>query len=217
MLRRLTTAGCVLAGLTLGLASPAVEAGERLQTAQISGDPDKPRRHFRIRRPARLTPAEAEETYQQLVDELVAGYAPTDHPAARDYRNWRRYNGAPYLSATHGNLYINNYVNEAGRAYGRFENAGILPVGTIIAKDSFVVERNGEVRPGPLFIMEKMPKGFNYVSGDWRYTQIMPDGVFFGETLGEDAERVEFCIGCHLAVEQQDHLFFIPAPYRVAP
>jgi hypothetical protein len=28
----------------------------------------------------------------------------------------------------------------------------------------------------------------------------MPDGVFFGETLGEDAERVEFCIGCHLAV-----------------
>ncbi len=217
MLRRLTTAGCVLAGLTLGLASPAVEAGERLQTAQISGDPDKPRRHFRIRRPARLAPAEAEETYQQLVDELIAGYAPTDHPAARDYRNWRRYNSAPYLSATHGNLYINNYVNEAGRAYGSFENAGILPVGAIIAKDSFVVERNGEVRPGPLFIMEKMPKGFNYVSGDWRYTQIMPDGVFFGETLGEDAERVAFCIGCHLAVEQQDHLFFIPAPYRVAP
>ena len=217
MLRHLTTAGCVLAGLTLGLASPAVEAGERLQTAQISGDPDQPRRHFRIRRPARLTPAEAEETYRQLVDELVAGYAPADHPAARDYRNWRRFNSAPYLSATHGNLYINNYVNEAGRAYGRFENAGILPVGTIIAKDSFVVERNGEARPGPLFIMEKMPKGFNYVSGDWRYTQIMPDGVFFGETLGEDAERVAFCIGCHLAVEQQDHLFFIPAPYRVAP
>ena len=217
MLRHLTTAGCVLAGLTLGLAGPAIEAGERLQTAQISGDPDKPRRHFRIRRPARLAPAEAEETYRQLVDELVAGYAPTGHPAARDYRNWRRYNSAPYLSATHGNLYINNYVNESGRAYGNFENAGILPVGTIIAKDSFVVERNGDVRPGPLFIMEKMPKGFNYVSGDWRYTQIMPDGVFFGETLGEDAERVEFCIGCHLAVEQQDHLFFIPGPYRVAP
>ncbi len=217
MLRRLTTTGCVLALLALGLASPAIWAGERLQTAQIRGDPDKPRRHFRIRRPARLAPAEAEETYRQLVDELIAGYAPTDHPAARDYRNWRRYNSAPYLSATHGNLYINNYVNEAGRAYGSFENAGILPVGAIIAKDSFVVERNGVVRPGPLFVMEKMPKGFNYVSGDWRYTQIMPDGVFFGETLGEDADRVEFCIGCHLAVEQQDHLFFIPGPYRVAP
>ncbi len=217
MLRLLITSGFVVALLVLGPASPVTWAGERLQTAQISGDPEKPRRHFRIRRPARLAPAEAEEIYRQLIDELVAGYAPTDHPAARDYRGWRRYNSAPYLSATHGNLYINNYVNEAGGAYGRFENAGILPVGAIIAKDSFVVERNGEVRPGPLFIMEKMPKGFNYVSGDWRYTQIMPDGEFFGETHGDGAERVAFCIGCHLAVEQQDHLFFIPAPYRVAP
>jgi hypothetical protein len=217
MLRLPITAGFVVALLVSGLASPATWAGERLQTAQISGDPENPRRHFRIRRPARLAPAEAEEIYRQLVDELVAGYAPSDHPAARDYRGWRRYNSAPYLSATHGNLYINNYVNEAGRAYGRFENAGVLPVGAIIAKDSFVVERSGEVRPGPLFVMEKMPKGFNYVSGDWRYTQIMPDGEIFGETHGEGAERVSFCIGCHLAVEQQDHLFFIPAPYRVAP
>jgi hypothetical protein len=217
MLRLLIAAGFVVALLILGLASPATWAGDRLQTAQISDDPEKPRRHFRIRRPARLTPAEAEEIYRQLVDELVAGYAPSDDPAARDYRGWRRYNSAPYLSATHGNLYINNYVNEVGRAYGRFENAGILPVGAIIAKDSFVVDRNGEVRPGPLFIMEKMAKGFNYVSGDWRYTQIMPDGEVFGTTQGEGAERVEFCIGCHLAVEQQDHLFFIPTPYRVAP
>ena len=47
--------------------------------------------------------------------------------------------------------------------------------------------------------------------------QIDPDGAFFGETRGEGDERVAFCIGCHLAVEQQDHLFFIPGPYRVAP
>ena len=85
-------------------------------------------------------------SYRQLIDELVAGYAPTDHPAARDYRGWRRYNSAPYLSATHGNLYINNYVNEAGGAYGRFENAGILPVGAIIAKDRL---RRGAQRRGP--------------------------------------------------------------------
>ena len=140
--------------------------------------------------------------------------APT---VARDYRSWRRYNSAPYLSATHGNLYINNYVNEAGAAYGRFEAAGTLPVGSIVAKDSFVVERDGSVQPGPLFVMEKMAQGFNYVSGDWRYSQIMPDGVVFGETRGEAADRVAFCIGCHLAVERQDHLFFVPVPYRVAP
>jgi hypothetical protein len=200
MLRLSIAAGFIAILLVSVLSTPALRAGESLQIAQISGDPDKPRRHFRVRRPARLDSTEAEEIYQDLV-----------------YRAWRRYNTAPYLSATHGNLYINNYVNEAGRAYGRFEDAGTLPVGAIIAKDSFIVERSGEVRPGPLFVMEKMPKGFNYVSSDWRYIQINPDGEFFGETHGEGDERVAFCIGCHLAVEQQDHLFFIPGPYRVAP
>jgi hypothetical protein len=203
MLRLSIAAGFIAILLVSVLSTPALRAGESLQIAQISGDPDKPRRHFRVRRPARLDSTEAEEIYQDLV--------------AQDYRAWRRYNTAPYLSATHGNLYINNYVNEAGRAYGRFEDAGTLPVGAIIAKDSFIVERSGEVRPGPLFVMEKMPKGFNYVSSDWRYIQINPDGEFFGETHGEGDERVAFCIGCHLAVEQQDHLFFIPGPYRVAP
>lgn len=217
MLRLSITAGFIAILLVSVLSTPALRAGESLQIAQISGDPDKPRRHFRVRRPARLDSTEAEEIYQDLVDQLAAGYATSGRPTAQDYRAWRRYNTAPYLSATHGNLYINNYVNEAGRAYGRFEDAGTLPVGAIIAKDSFIVERSGEVRPGPLFVMEKMPKGFNYVSGDWRYIQINPDGEFFGETHGEGDERVAFCIGCHLAVEQQDHLFFIPGPYRVAP
>ncbi len=214
---RVLAAGLIAILLAAGLSAPALRAADRPQLAQISGDPEKPRRHFRIRRPARLEPAEAEDIYQGLVEDLAAGYAASDRSTAKDYRGWRRYNTAPYLSATHGNLYINNYVNEAGRAYGRFEDAGTLPVGAIIAKDSFIVERSGEVRPGPLFVMEKMAKGFNYVSGDWRYIQINADGEFFGETHGEGDERVAFCIGCHLAVEQQDHLFFIPAPYRAAP
>jgi hypothetical protein len=192
----------------------APRAGDGDQLAQISGDPNQPRRHFRVRRPAKLAPGEAESIYRGLIDDLIAGYAAAEHPAARHYRNWRRYNTAPYLSVTHGNVYINNYANETAEAYGRFEEAGRLPVGAVVAKDSFIAERSGEIRPGPLFVMEKMGKGFNYVSGDWRYTMIMPDGVLFGETRGEDAERVEYCIGCHLAVEDQDHLFFVPSPFR---
>ena len=39
-----------------------------------------------------------------------------------------------------------------------------------IAKGVFAVDQSGAFMPGPLFIMEKMPAGFNYVSGDWRYT-----------------------------------------------
>ena len=114
MLRLLIAAGYVLALLALGLASPTILAGERLQAAQISGDPDKPKRHFRIRRPARLAPAEAEEVYQQLIDGLVAGYAPADHPVTRDYRSWRRYNSAPAAegSTLLNDLYTGREVDE---------------------------------------------------------------------------------------------------------
>ena len=187
------------------------------QTADISGDPDKPRRNFRVRHPARLNAQQAAEIYRELVEALSAGYARSGHPVAEHYREWRRANTAPYLSSTHGNVYLNNYANDAAEAYGRQERAATLPVGSIVAKDSFIVERGGEVRPGALFVMEKMPVGFNYVSGDWRYSMIMPDGVLFGETLGEDSERVEYCIGCHLAVENQDHLYFVPREFRVGP
>jgi len=65
-------------------------------------------------------------------------------------------------------------------------------------------------------VMEKMPQGFNPVSGDWRYTMIMPDGSLFGVTNAEGSDRVEFCVTCHkMAGEQTDHLFYIPERYRV--
>ena len=33
-------------------------------------------------------------------------------------------------------------------------------------------------------------------------------------TGGEGAERVEYCIGCHLAREDLDHLYFVPEERR---
>ena len=54
----------------------------------------------------------------------------------------------------------------------------------------------------PLFLMEKMPAGFSYVTGDWRYIMIMPDGSLFGETRGDGAVTLEdaYCFGnCALA------------------
>lgn len=194
-----------------------VQIGQSDNRPDISGDPDRPRRHFRERTPALLGPDQAGKIYDGLARSLADAYAKSGHPTATAYLDWPRYNSAPYLSATHGNTYISNYVNEVGTAYGRFEEAGKLPFGTVIAKPSFIVAKDGEIRPGPLFLMEKMEAGFKYVTGDWRYTQIMPDGVLFGETDGEDSERVEYCIGCHLAVQQQDHLFFVPPSYRVSP
>jgi len=177
-------------------------------------DPNDPRRHFRAGNAADLGADEAERIYAALGAEMADRYRLSRLDAATAYRSWARHNTAPYRSAAHGQRFLNNYGNDPAAPYGRFEDAGILPVGSILAKDSFTVTEDGTIAPGPLFLMEKMPAGFNYVSGDWRYTMILPDGSVHGTTRGAGADQVDFCIACHLAVENQDHLFFIPEDYR---
>ena len=180
-----------------------------------SGDLNRPRRHFRVPNAAELDSKTTQQDYQRLVNDMAKGYAISGNPTAKSYRRWKRYNTAPYLSSTHGRRFVNNYANAAASAYGKYEQAGTLPKGAILAKDSIMVTADGSIAAGPMFIMEKMAPGFNYVSGDWRYTMIMPDGSFFGVTKGENSERVGFCIGCHLARERFDHLYFLPEAFRV--
>lgn len=198
----------------LDAASPDVRKSD-VRMSRISGDPAKPRRHFRLREPAVLDPVRASELYTLVEEVLQRGYTRSGNAVAKSYRDWRRYNRAPYLSTTHGNHYLSNYANPVAEAYGRFENAGTLPQGSILAKDSFSVTIAGSIVLGPLFIMEKMAPGFNPSSGDWKYALVMPDGTFRGQTGGPNGEQVQYCIGCHLNVEQQDHLFFVPPKYRI--
>jgi class 3 adenylate cyclase len=187
------------------------------ETAERPGFPEvaRPTRHFRVERPAKLTGADALTIYDRIRKDMVATYSKSAVSYAKVYHTWRRYNATPYLSATHGRLYINNYANPAAKAYGKFERAGTLPVGSILAKDSFEVTESGDVVTGPLTLMEKMPPGFNPENRDWRYTMIMPDGALFGITKGERSARVDFCAECHIAAgDSHDHLFFIPEQYR---
>lgn len=209
-------AAAAILGLTAGsgVAPRVVAASHQIEMSPISGPTTVPRRHFRLRFAEQVSPAEAERLYGIAEPSMRAGYAASGHPVAREYRNWQRYNSAPYRSAAHGNHYLNNYANDVAARYGKFEQAGRLEVGSIVAKDSFSIAETGEIVLGSLLVMEKMPKGFNYVSGDWRYTAILPDGSILGETKGRGAERVEFCIACHLAREQFDHLYFVPTEFR---
>jgi hypothetical protein len=91
----------------------------------------------------------------------------------------------------------------------------VFPVGANIAKDSFTKTEAGGILFGPLFLMEKMSGGFNYASGNWKYTLIRPDGVTLGETNGDGSERVRYCIDCHLAAQQNDRLFYVPEAIRI--
>ncbi|MDF1721597.1 MAG: cytochrome P460 family protein [Minwuia sp.] len=147
---------------------------------------------------------------------MIAAYGKSGLKAA-NYGNWSRYSVHAYPSATHGGRFVNNYANAKGSAYGKFENAGKLPVGSVLAKPSFQVTPGGKAAIGPLFLMEKMKPGFRVESGDWKYTMIMPTGAIAGVTNGQGSGNVEFCIACHAAVgEDQDHLFFLPDDLRIS-
>ena len=186
------------------------------ETSAIFPQIARPTRHFRVESSAELAGADTLTIYDRIRDEMAAVYRQSGDRHSGVYQTWRRYNLTPYVSATHGSRYVNNYANPQAEAYGQFENAGTLPQGSVMAKDSFEVTDRGDVLTGPLALMEKMQPGFNPESRNWRYMMIMPDGKVFGTTDGEGSERVEFCAECHLAAgEENDHLFFIPEKYRV--
>jgi hypothetical protein len=176
----------------------------------------RPKQHLSIERPRVVSGAEALSIYQNVRERMHASYLRAEIPAIAGLCEWPLYNRVPYLSATHGQRYVNNYANALAHTYGRHEQAGPMPVGAVLAKDSFTITRRGEVFAGALFVMEKMPSGFNPESHDWRYTMVMPDGSLFGTTKGEGSERVAFCTGCHEAVPERHHqMFFVPPDYRV--
>jgi len=192
-------------------------AGRVASGQQDSATLGKPLTHFKVERPADMFPNTAETVYQNIRAEMAAGYVLARRPELRNYLSWRRFNKAPYRSATHGARYVNNYANRIGGNYGAFEQAGRLPEGSVLVKDSFTATVDGGIYPGPLFVMKKMEAGFNPESGNWRYTMIMPDGSLFGETNGVNSRSVAFCIGCHATRADTDHLFFLPQEYRLRP
>jgi len=148
---------------------------------------------------------------------MKGGYAKAGVKTVRNYGRWSNVNVAPYPSATHGNRFVNNYANSlAAIQYSKFEKSGKMPTGAVLAKDSFVVRGDGKTGPGPLFVMEKMKRGFSKASGDWRYTLVMPNGVMVGATKGKGSKNVKFCYECHMSMgEETDSMLFVPKEHRV--
>ncbi len=177
-------------------------------------DSSRPEQHFSVANPANLSPDEAATVYARIVDDMADAYAMSGDPSAVNYRRWQAFSRSPYPSETHGGRYVSNYGNALSGPYAGGAGAQ-LQEGAVLAKDSFSVNADGDVFPGPLFLMEKMASGFHPEARDWRYSMIMPDGSFFGVTGGDDADRVGFCITCHQdAGDENDHLFFVPEAFR---
>ncbi len=154
---------------------------------------------------------EARALYEKLAATLPAQYRGGDHWAtARDWTKWTSFATAPYLADSHGNRYAVNLANKiAARVYGLYDELKSMPPGGTILKPTFTVGADGKAIPGPLFIMEKMTRGWNAATADWRYAMILPGGKTFGMTKGVNSAGMAFCQECHAGARDNDMLYFL--------
>ena len=89
---------------------------------------------------AEITAEEAGAAFRCLNPEMRVAYAKSGYPAAQDYDSWQLFSTVPYVAATHGGRRVHNYANpKAAPTYAKYEKATRAPVGSILAKSSFIV------------------------------------------------------------------------------
>lgn len=175
-----------------------------------------PQEHLKLNRPGRLTKNDAMVIYDTIAEHMAERLAISGEPVASEYRSWPRSNDAPYLSATHGSRYVNNYANLAAvrAGYNNLRPGIVMPPGAVLAKDSFTFTDDRALFIGALFVMEKLAAGRSPDTADWRYLMILPDGSVFADSTGAFPETAAFCHTCHIQAEEFDYLFFLPEEYR---
>ena len=176
----------------------------------------QPEGHFRTFNAASITPERAESIYENLRGDMADRYAEAAEASAMNYQKWQRFNSAPYLSATHGDRFVNNFGNALAVGYAGVLRGETMPPGAILAKDAFAVTEGEKVFAQSLFLMEKLEQGRSPAFADWRYVMITAAGELYADSLDPDTvAKVTFCHDCHKDVADQDYLFHVPEPFRV--
>jgi len=101
--------------------------------------------------------AEIVALYECIAHAMAEAYAQSDHAAASEFRSWAVTGTRPGLAGAHSNRFLLTWANPVGaEEYLRFAEEGVeMPVGSIIAKESFNVKK-GKAVVGPLFLMTKV-------------------------------------------------------------
>lgn len=174
-----------------------------------------------------MTNDEANAAWDCLAKKALGdGFASTPFPANVGYKEWKNYSKAPYQSA-HINrfvddisaqaIFVANFANEKGKAYSKYDKAGKMPEGAILAKYSMVISgQGGVVDLAPVYLMTKLKKRSSKKTGDWKYDLIAPKGL---KLLGRDVDMEftqELCAGCHMNYGiKSDSMLFMPEDVRV--
>ncbi|MEL6734293.1 MAG: cytochrome P460 family protein [Pseudomonadota bacterium] len=158
-----------------------------------------------------LTDAQVQGLYDCIKDKLREGYASQGEAEAKDYQSYKAASTQPAVNGTHGGRFLMTFVNDIGFAeYTKFsEDRTAMPVGSILAKESFNVSKKGTVPHGPLFIMTKVAAGNADEFGNWIYSAYTPKGKVMKIKQG-------FCHACHEAFSDQDSMGYPGEDYRVS-
>ncbi len=180
-------------GVPLCLASALMTAGAVFATAPAAHAADcsagKPGED--------LSFAEAQTVYECIAEKLHQGYVtgpkgwiPVDF--VDNYRGWTQASTVPAAPGFHGGRFLVTWVNQTGAAeYLRYAENPVMPAGSVLAKESFSVNDQGNVTMGPLFLMEKVAAGTSPETDDWYYYMVSPKGQ------PQAVNVISACSDCH--------------------
>jgi Cytochrome P460 len=157
-------------------------------------------------------PAIGESTANDLRGPTPIASAPPAHRSnaiPADYKTtMQRVGSGRFFSRGHaaGRFDAELYATDSARAAIATAN-GELPVGARFVEAHFEKAASAmptppspDEAPGPLFMMEKMPKGFDADHGDWKFVALSSTGELVAQG------KIESCVGCHDDATH-DHVF----------
>ncbi|NCO20603.1 MAG: cytochrome P460 family protein [Rhodobacterales bacterium] len=147
--------------------------------------------------------------YACIEGQMAQQYASQGDSVGSQYRNWHVSSTRPAVAGPHGERFLQTFANDiAAEQYLKFEEEfNGMPVGSILAKESFTLKK-GKAAVGPLFIMTKLAPGGAPEAGDWRYDALQPNGKVMGI-------KQSYCADCHLGYDYRDSLAYPIEEVRV--
>lgn len=158
-----------------------------------------------------LSAEEIDALYDCVKASLRDGYKSGDNPIAAAYTDWGATATRPAAPGFHGERFLMTFVNETGFAeYVKFADEGVeMPVGTLIAKESFKLNKENVAKGGPLFTMEKVAAGTADEFDNWVYGGVQPNGKAM-------KFKQSFCHDCHVGFEGRDNLGYPVEEVRIS-
>ena len=142
-----------------------------------------------------LSQEELNAHYECSRDELVKSYQKKGNELALKYTEWKAVATGPAKPGVHSNRYLMTYVNPIG--YDLYVQYKIgpdveFPIGTVAAKESYKIKKNGKLKKGPLLVMTKVGNDKAPKTDGWLYSGVKSSGGTFKVSQ-------KFCHNCHQA------------------